>query len=132
MADITIRSGSSEATVSLDGAHVASLLLDGEEVVKPGGAAGQARGGIAVLVPYAGRIRDGRYTFGGRSFQLPVSRDGHAIHGFAKDARWKLLREKTGSVTLGSRLRSAEYPSVLDARITYSVRHESFSTSCFV
>jgi aldose 1-epimerase len=132
MADITIRSGSSEATVSLDGAHVASLLLDGEEVVKPGDAAGQARGGIAVLVPYAGRIRDGRYTFGGRSFQLPVSRDGHAIHGFAKDARWKLLREKTGSVTLGSRLRSAEYPSVLDARITYSVRHESFSTSCFV
>ncbi|MDA4123708.1 MAG: aldose 1-epimerase [Thaumarchaeota archaeon] len=132
MSDVSIRSGSSEAKVSLDGAHVARLFLDGDEVIKPGDSEGQAHGGIAVLVPYAGRIRGGRYTFEGRRFTLPVAQDGHAIHGFAKDARWKLVGEKTGSVTLGSRLRSSEYPSVLDAQITYSVRSESFSTACFV
>jgi aldose 1-epimerase len=132
MSRASIRSGSSEAKVSLDGAHVAHLSLDGEEVVKPSNDGGQAHGGIAVLVPYAGRIRDGRYTFEGTSFRLPVSRDGHAIHGFAKDALWKLVREKTGSITLGSRLSSAGYPGVLDARITYSVRPGSFSTECAV
>jgi aldose 1-epimerase len=132
MSEISIRSGSSEARVSLDGAHVSCLSLDSDEVVKPGDSEGQTHGGIAVLVPYAGRIRDGRYTFEGRSFTLPVSRDGHAIHGFAKDARWKLVREKTGSVTLGSRLRSADYPGILDARVTYSVRPKSFSTTCSV
>jgi aldose 1-epimerase len=132
MSDTWIRSGSSEAKVSLDGAHLARLSLDGEEVIKPSNDGGQAHGGIAVLIPYAGRIRNGRYTFEGTSFKLPISRDGHAIHGFAKDARWKLVSEKTGSVTLGSRLRSAGYPGVLDVRITYSVRPESFSTGCFV
>jgi aldose 1-epimerase len=123
---------SSEAKVSLDGAHVASLSLGGEEVLKPSNDGRQTHGGIAVLIPYAGRIREGRYTFEGRSFRLPVNPDGHAIHGFAKDAPWKLVSEKTGSITLGSRLRGAGYPGVIDARIRYTVRPESFSTECFV
>ena len=132
MSHTSIRCGSSEAKISLEGAYVARLSLDGEEVVKPSNDGSQTHGGIAVLIPYAGRIRNGRYTFEGRSFRLPVKADGHAIHGFAKDSLWKLAREKTGSVTLGSRLRSAEYPGVLDARIRYSVRPESFSTECSV
>src|ERR1700733_7858905 len=110
MSHASIRCGSSEAKISPDGGYVARLSLDGEEVIKPSNDGSQTHGGIAVLIPYAGRIRSGRYTFEGRSYRLPVKADGHAIHGFAKDARWKLTTEKTGSVTLGSRLRSAEYP----------------------
>ncbi|MDA4113228.1 MAG: aldose 1-epimerase [Thaumarchaeota archaeon] len=132
MSHTSIRSASSEAKVSLDGAHVARLSLGGEEVLKPSDDGRQTHGGVAVLIPYAGRIRDGRYTFEGRSFRLPVSPDGHAIHGFAKDAPWMLVSENADSVTLGSRLTGAGYPGVLDARIRYSVRPESFSTECSV
>jgi aldose 1-epimerase len=132
MSNTSIRSGSSDAKVSLDGAHVARLSLDGEQVLKPSNDGRQTHGGIAVLIPYAGRVRDGHYNFEGRSFRLPVNPDGHAIHGFAKDVPWKLVREKTGSVTLGSRLRGAGYPGLLDARIRYSVQPESFSTECSV
>jgi aldose 1-epimerase len=132
MSHTSISCGSSEAKISPEGAYVARLSLDGEEVVKPSSDGSQTHGGIAVLIPYAGRIRNGRYTFEGRGFSLPVKADGHAIHGFAKDSPWKLVTEKTGSVTLGSRLRSAEYPGVLDAWIRYSVRPESFSTECSV
>ena len=110
----------------------ARLSLHGKEVIKVSPDGRQTHGGIAVLIPYPGRIRNGRYTFEGRSFQLPVSEDGHAIHGFAKDARWELVRRRGDSVTLASRLKSAEYPGVLDAQITYSVGSESFSTECSV
>jgi aldose 1-epimerase len=132
MINMSIRSGSSEAEISQDGAYVGRLSLGGEEVLKPSSDGSQTHGGSAVLIPYAGRIRNGRYSFEGRNFRLPVRPDGHAIHGFAKDARWDLVRQSTSSVTLASRLRSAEYPGTLDARIRYSVRPESFTTECSV
>ena len=83
-------------------------------------------------MPYAGRIRNGRYTFEGKSFEFPVEEDGHTIHGSAIAARWSLLAERAGSVTLGSRLKSTGYPGVWIRRITYTIRPDSFSTECAV
>jgi aldose 1-epimerase len=132
MGYVSIRYGTNEAEVDLEGAHVASLSLGGREVVKPSSDGAQTHGGIAVLMPYAGRIRDGRYTFEGKVFEFPVESDGHSIHGFAKDARWEVIGEKPGSVTLRTRLKSDGYPGILDARMTYTVRPGSFSTDCAV
>jgi aldose 1-epimerase len=43
------------------------------------------------LVPYSNRIRDGRFSFGGRSVQLPLNRppEPHAIHGHGWQAAWQ-------------------------------------------
>ena len=46
------------------------------------------RNGTPVLFPFPNRIRDGKYSFGGKSYSIPVGTKGHAIHGFAIAANW--------------------------------------------
>ena len=128
--EVSIAHGSTEASVDLLGAHVSALSIGGISVVKPSRDGRQTHGGIAVLIPYAGRVRGGEYAFGGETFRLPTGKDGNAIHGFAKDARWKLERKESGSVLLGAVLRGKGYPGVLGAKIRYSAGPRSFSTTC--
>ena len=129
---ITISSGSSKATINPYGAHVAEILLGGERVIKSSRDGSPTHGGVAVLIPYAGRVRHGRYSFEGEDFQLPVRQDGHAIHGFAKDARWKVLGKNPHSVALGCRLKGEGYPGIIDVTLSYSIGRDDFRTGCTV
>lgn len=129
---VSISCGLSTAAVDTQGAHVAGVSLNGEQVIKPSGDGAQTHGGAAVLMPYAGRVNLGKYDFEGRHFQLPVGREGHAIHGFAKDIGWDVSEEDEHSVALEARLSGEGYPSELQARIVYSVRDRGFSTECSV
>ena len=48
------------------------------------------RSGHPILFPFPGRLRDGRLTFEGKSYQLPLndSTKQHAIHGFTPRNPW--------------------------------------------
>src|SRR3712207_956186 len=50
------------------------------------------RGGIPVLFPFPGRLRDARYTFEGRDYQLPRTDRGgvHHIHGVVNGSIWRV------------------------------------------
>jgi aldose 1-epimerase len=52
----------------------------------------------AILAPWPNRIRDGRYAFGGRTHQLPLTEPGrgNASHGLALWQRWRLAGEEAG------------------------------------
>ena len=54
-----------------------------------------------VLVPWPNRLRGGRYSFGGVSYQLPITEParGNAIHGLARWARWVPVSHAPESVT---------------------------------
>ncbi len=52
------------------------------------------RNGIPILFPYPNRVRDGKYAFGGKSYQLPVTLGPNAIHGFALDTPWDVVEHK--------------------------------------
>jgi aldose 1-epimerase len=54
------------------------------------------------LVPYSGRIRDGRFSFGGRSFVVPLNflPERHAIHGHGWLMPWRVTAEDAASATL--------------------------------
>ena len=114
------------------GAYVITVSLEGKPVVKPSEDGSPTHGGSAVLMPYAGRVRDGKYAFEGRNYELPVGKQGHAIHGFAKDERWRVTREGEDSVVLTAILKGRGYPSTLGARVEYSIARGSFSTDCSV
>lgn len=45
--------------------------------------------GMFPMAPWAGRVRRGRFTFGGREYQLPVNAPPHSIHGVARDRPWR-------------------------------------------
>ncbi len=83
------------------------------------------RGGQGdVLIPFPGRIGNGRYSFDGRSFQLERNdKEGpNAIHGFVRDLPWHV--QETDSV-------KATFEIRLDAD-TYARRGYPFSLAIWV
>jgi aldose 1-epimerase len=49
------------------------------------------RSGIPILFPFPNRIRDGRFTWEGKQYQLPNNSQGkHAIHGFVCYRPWNV------------------------------------------
>lgn len=53
------------------------------------------------MVPFAGRVRDGRFEFGGRRHELRVNLPPHAIHGTVLERRWKAVDDRTITTELG-------------------------------
>ncbi len=46
------------------------------------------RWGSYPMVPFAGRVRDGRFRWNGEDVTLPPTLDGHAIHGYGHVSAW--------------------------------------------
>jgi aldose 1-epimerase len=57
------------------------------------------RSGHPVLFPFPNRLRDGRFTFGGETYQLPLNEatGKHAIHGFTPRNPWRVVGTDTGA-----------------------------------
>lgn len=97
-----------------------------------------AHGGQPILFPFPNRVRDGIYTFEGRTYRmeklLKTGRDhgaGHAIHGLAGDKPWTV--EETQADDQGAVIRSSltlndfpdiveQYPFPCRITITYRLR----------
>lgn len=89
----TISAGAT--TVEIDpvaGGRIAQITIDGTPLlVGRDDAAGAALAwGAYPMVPWAGRIRRGRFEFRGDTFRLPLNLDGHAIHGVGFTSPWSL------------------------------------------
>lgn len=50
-----------------------------------------SRQGIPVLFPFPNRIRDARYQFEGKAYELIANKPPNAIHGFALEADWEVV-----------------------------------------
>ena len=63
-----------------------------------------------LLMPWPNRIRDGRYTFGGRELQLALTepKRSNASHGLARWVAWTLEEHTANSVSLVHRRDGAE------------------------
>lgn len=67
--------------------------------------------GIPILFPFPSRIRDGKFTWEGKSYALPANdQRGNAIHGFAFDRPWRVLDRTENSATGQFRL-SVDVPN---------------------
>ena len=69
------------------------------------------RNGTPVLFPFPNRIRDGKYSFEGKSYEIPSGGKGHAIHGFAIAAKWDVVSHGTdaGGAFIEGRFHLAEH-----------------------
>ncbi|MBW5483412.1 aldose epimerase family protein [Streptomyces bambusae] len=80
-----LSAGGAELTVDQDnGCRISSLRIDGTELLRQG-----AHFGAFPMVPWCGRMADGRFQDGGVVHQMPLNHPPHALHGFARDAPWK-------------------------------------------
>jgi len=56
------------------------------------------------MLPWAGRIRGGRFDFDGRTFQLPLNLGEHAIHGVGLALPWRVEERSPVHVDLSLQL----------------------------
>lgn len=90
-----------EATIDLAvGGRVASLIVAGRELLKTEGD-GPVGWGSFPMVPFAGRVRGGIFTFEGRTYTLPMRLPPHALHGTVLDRRWRGVDDTTIETELG-------------------------------
>ncbi len=74
--------------------------------------------GTPVLFPFPNRIKDARYSFQGKDYQIPANHGANAIHGFAIKAPWEVVEHTTGEngARLTGRYRiSQQTPEVLSS-----------------
>ncbi|MGW3507356.1 aldose epimerase family protein [Streptomyces sp. NPDC000994] len=94
--DITLTAGDAEAVVQPgNGGRVGSLRVGGLELLRQG-----ERFGCFPMVPWCGRIRDGRFRDGAIVHQMPLNSPPHAIHGTARDGVWRTARTSAGEAVI--------------------------------
>ena len=90
-----------EAVVDLaSGGRLASFRIGGHELLRTAGD-GALSWGCYPMAPYAGRVRDARFTFKGRQRRLPARLPPDALHGTVLDRSWRRLDERTIETELG-------------------------------
>jgi aldose 1-epimerase len=78
----------------------------------------------AVLAPWPNRIRDGRYDFGGRTHQLPVSEPsrGTALHGLVAWQPWAVQQADASTAELSTTIYPQRgYPFLIALTARYSL-----------
>ncbi len=76
----------------VDGGRIASLNVGGRDLLVTGDSATDPLlWGCYPMVPFAGRVRNGRFTFGGQQRQLHRNLGPHAIHGTGFTSAWEIL-----------------------------------------
>jgi aldose 1-epimerase len=97
----TLQAGLARVVVDpLDGGRITSLAVDGVELLG-GVGTGVIEHGSFVMVPWAGRIRDGVLRVGGVEHHLPTDRTHpHAGHGLVMDRRWDMVSVSGDALTI--------------------------------
>jgi aldose 1-epimerase len=140
--EISLSFGNQRTVVSPWGASLRRYFMveaDGSETDIVWGYSGgsQKKGGQGdVLIPFPGRIAEGRYSFDGQALQLDRNdKEGpNAIHGFVRTLPWKIHRTDSNRVAFDARLDAESYggrgyPFSLDIRVTYRLERQGLSCS---
>lgn len=109
-----LRAGALEVAVApAAGGRIAQLRHDGVEwlVGEGEGEGGQAAiaWGCYPMVPWAGRIRRGRFEFDGVARSLPINFERHAIHGLGFSRPWQVDDVAGNAMTLSLALPEDAY-----------------------
>jgi aldose 1-epimerase len=103
---VTLRVGDAALTVDPgEGGRFASLVVDGHELLVTEGY-GPIEWGCYPMAPFAGRIRDGRFTFRERDYQLEINMPPNAIHGTVFTRPWEVMAQTAERADLATDLGS--------------------------
>ncbi len=134
--ELTLTCGDLRLTVSPFGASMLGLSrsvgAETQEIITSySGAKNKVGGQGDVLIPFPGRVRDGRYAFEGREHQM-VKNDKEtpsAIHGFLRSVIWEQQALSEDAVTFATSFEGdahAGYPFALRAQVTYTLSRTGF------
>lgn len=128
-----VEGGGYRAVVTECGAGLRTLEYDGRPLVEGYPEDTMTSGGRGqLLLPWPNRIRDGRYRFGDRDHQLPLSEvaRGHASHGLVRWAAWRPVEASRDAVALEYRLMAQPgYPWTLDLAVRYALSGDGLTVT---
>jgi aldose 1-epimerase len=140
--EISLAFENQRAVVSPWGASLRRyFLVDGHrgetDIVWGYSGAAQKKGGQGdVLIPFPGRVAEGRYSFDGQALQLERNdKEGpNAIHGFVRSLPWTTSHAASHAVTYEISLDAADYaprgyPFSILVRVTYNLDTQGLSSS---
>jgi len=136
---VTLHLAAGDAAVSIDpadGGRLSALSIQGHQMLYHAGDAPDMHGSF-VMAPYAGRVRDGRFSHQGTDVELPLSLPPHAAHGLALDRPWTVLERDDTSAALSCTFderwpfggRVVQYVRVEAERLVQKVTVEADTTS---
>lgn len=95
--------------VWVDGVPILVGYDDVPEALRlPDGSPETTAWGSYPMVPWAGRVRRGRFEFRGRGYSLPINFGDHAIHGVGFSSPWTVTSVEPERVRLGLELPTDE------------------------
>jgi aldose 1-epimerase len=101
---VTLRAADAALTIDpAAGGRFSSLMVGGYELLVTEGL-GPIEWGCFPMAPFAGRIRDGRFTFHGRAYQLETNMPPNAIHGTVFVRPWDLTANAADRAELATEL----------------------------
>jgi aldose 1-epimerase len=123
--EVRIAAGDATLVVDLRGGGLRELTVGDRHVLDgyPAGTVPSGRRG-GVLIPWPNRVRDGRWTWQGRTLQLEVSSPEKpaAVHGFVSAQPWSVLAHAADSVSVGTLVEPRPgYPFRLAAALDYAL-----------
>lgn len=83
-----LRSSTATALIDEDGGRLASLVVDGLEIMVTEGDK-PTRWGSFPMIPWCGRLPHGRLAFDGEEYHFPITSPPHANHGRTHLQRWE-------------------------------------------
>ena len=115
---------------ALRGARLSSLRVAGRErLVTHSRGASPTSWGAYPMVPYAGRVRRGKFQHAGQEHQLPLNFGHHAIHGTVFDVSWATVEQSPTRVVLAASL-GARWPFAGHVTHEISLNTEQQSVNC--
>ena len=110
------------AVISTEGAALIGLSVDSFNLIEPNTRDGLYAGKI--LAPWPNRIRDGKYSFNKKDYQLPVNEvsKNNSLHGLVANSLWEITFQNQSKVILQYLLNQPEiYPGKLQLQVTYEI-----------
>jgi aldose 1-epimerase len=87
---VELRAGSARVVLDeVNGGRIERVTVNGLDLLVPPELDDRNYGAFP-MAPWAGRIRHGRFHFDGVDYSLPCNSPPHAIHGIARDRRWRV------------------------------------------
>lgn len=114
----------------LHGARLSSLRVHARERLVTFSKDARPTGwGAYPMVPFAGRVRNGRFSHEGTAYQLPLNFGEHAIHGTVFDTSWSTIEQSPTHAVLVTSLGS-RWPFVGSAKHEVRVDPIERSVTC--
>jgi aldose 1-epimerase len=85
-----------------------------------------------VMIPWCNRIRDGKFIFNDKVYQLPINfKDGTAIHGIGRDVEWTVRKQDEKRIELSMDTRKVKrfFPMPFSAKMDFRLNNRKFVTT---